>query len=253
MERTPMFNFGQRKFFVFLFLFAVAVLAGAYFRSHWPLSALRSTGIADGWRVEKSGSGLAVSWNFDAPLFSNARTVTLEIDDGNEERKIPLDRSVSASTLFYAPHDADVTLRLRIQSARAGEAEKTEVIRLESQKAGTADEVLRGADATPAIPEEGSRSRLESAVSVWRVRALAPPSLTSHLRYDGMDVAVYVKINPSGKVISASTRLYDNTTEAELAKIATHAALQWKFQPLKGKYRNPIYRDFLIRFKFHKT
>lgn len=253
MERTPMFSFGQRKFFGLLFLFSVAVVAGAYFRSHWPLSTLRGTGIAGGWRVEKSGSGVAVSWNFDAPLFHNSRAVTLEIEDGKERRKIPLDRSVRASTLFYAPHDDDVTLRLRIQPAGAGEAEKTEVIRLEPQKAGAADEALRAADATQAFPEEGSRSRLESAVSVWRVRALAPPSLTSHLKYDGMEVAVYVKINPSGKVISASTRLYDNVTEAELAKIATQAALQWKFQPLKGKYRDPIYRDFLIRFKFHKT
>ena len=248
-----MYSSGYRKFFVLLSLFAIAVGAGSYARSHWPLPSPPGGGIAGAWSVEKAGSGLAVRWNFGAPLFHNARKVMLEIDDGNERRKIPLNLSVGTGTLFYAPQEADVTLRLRIQGAGAGEAEKTEVIRLGSQTAEAVAEVPKRTDAVRAVPAEGSRSRLGSAVSVWRVRASAPRSVTSHLRNGGMEVAVYVKIDPSGKVTSASTRLYDDATEAKLAKIATEAALQWKFQPLKGTYRNPVYRDFLIHFKFPKT
>lgn len=245
-----MFSSGYRKLFVLLFLFAFAVAAGSYLRSHWPLPAPPGGNIAGAWSVEKSGSGLAVSWNFDAPLFHDARNVTLEIEDGNERRRIPLNRSERAGTLFYTPREADVTLRLRIQPAGAGEPEKTEVIRLGSQKA---DAVAERPKRTDAVPQEGSRSRLEAPVSVWRVRAVAPRSLTSRLRDDGMEVAVYVKIAPSGKVTAASTRHYDNATEAALAKIAKEAALQWKFRPLMGDSRNRIYRDFVIHFKFPKT
>ncbi len=235
-----MFSSGNRKFFVLLFLFAFAAVAGFYVQSHWPLSAPPCANIAGAWSLEKSGSGLAVSWNFDAPLFHDARKVTLEIEDGNERRKIPLNRSERASTLFYAPREADVTLRLRVQPAGAGEAEKTEVIRL-------------GPKATDAALRESSRSRPEAAVSVWRVRAVAPRSLTSRLGEDGTEVAVYVKIDPSGKVTAASTRRYGDATGTALAKIATEAALQWKLQPLKRESRNPIYRDSVIRFKFPKT
>ena len=245
-----MFSSGYRKFFVLLFLFAFAVAAGSYVRSHWPLPAPPGGTIAGAWSVEKSGSGLAVSWNFDAPLFHDARNVTLEIEDGNERRKIPLNRSQRAGTLFYTPLEADVTLRLRIQPPGAGEPEKTEVIRLGPQKA---DAVVERPKRTEVAPREGTRSRLEAPVSVWRVRAVAPRSLTSRLRGDGMEVAVYVKIAPSGKVTAASARRYDDATGTALAKIATAAALQWKFQPLKGKSRNPIYRDFVIHFKFPKT
>ena len=228
-----MFSSGYRKFFVLLSLFAFAAAAGFYVRSHWPLSAPPGANIAGAWSVEKSGSGLAVSWNFDAPLFHDARNVTLEIEDGNERRKIPLNRSERASTLFYAPREADVTLRLRVQPAGAGEAEKTEVIPL-------------GPQPTEAAPRA-------TPVSIWRVRAVAPRSLTSRLGDDGTEVAVYVKIDPSGKVTVASTRQYDDATGTALAKIATEAALQWKFQPLKRESRNPIYRDSVIRFKFPKT
>ena len=93
-------------------------------------------GVYDGLqRTGSSGSGLAVSWNFDAPLFRNARNVTLEIEDGAERRKIPLDNSQRANTLFYAPRETDVTLRLQIQPEGAAEPAKTEVIRLGTQNA----------------------------------------------------------------------------------------------------------------------
>jgi hypothetical protein len=101
--------------------------------------------------------------------------------------------------------------------------------------------------------QESSRSRVEIPVSIWRVRAFAPPSLTRQLGKDGLEVAVYVKINPAGKVTSASTRKYDQPVEAALANIATDAAMHWKFRPLKGRSNNPIYRDFVIHFKFPQT
>ncbi len=248
-----MFSSGYRKLFVLLSLFALAVAAGSFVRSHRPLPAVRGSGLAGAWSVEKSGSGLAVKWNFDAPIFRNARNVTLEIEDGNERRDISLNPNERASPLYLAPREADVTLRLRIQPAGAGEPEKIEVIRLVSHKARTVAEAPKRTDAAPTVPDEGSRSRLESPVSVWRVRAFAPPSLTSQLGDDGMEVTVYVKIEPSGKVSEATTRPYSDATEAALAKIAAEAALEWKFQPLKGDSRNAIYRDFVIHFKFSKT
>jgi len=258
MERGHMFSSGYRKFFVLLFLFACAVVAGSYARFHWPASAPAGGNIAGAWSVEKSGSGLAVRWNFDAPLFHDAGNVALEIEDGKERRKIPLNRSERAGTLFYTPREADVTLRLRIQPTVAGEAEKTEVIRLGSQKAEVVAEKPKRAEAVPEevpdeVPGEGTRSRLDVPLSIWRVRAFAPHSLTSRLDDDGMEVPVYVKIEPSGKVTAASTRKYDDATEVALAKIATEAALRWKFQALKGRRNSNVYRDFVIHFKFPKT
>src|SRR5207247_1862433 len=96
-----------------------------------------ATKIAGAWGVERSGSGLAVNWNFDAPLFQDAAKVTLDIEDGNDRRQIPLNRAERAGTLFYTPQEPDVTLRLHIQPAAAGEPEKTEVIRLGPQVAKT--------------------------------------------------------------------------------------------------------------------
>ncbi|MEO8126283.1 MAG: hypothetical protein ABJF23_32970 [Bryobacteraceae bacterium] len=269
-----MFSSGYRKFFVLLFLFAVALVGGSYVRSRWPLSSSSDPSIAGAWSVEKSGSGLAVSWNFRAPLFQGAQTAVLEIEDGGERRSITLKREDQARTLFYTPRQLDVTLRLRIPQAGTGQPEKTEIIRIGMPEQAAVvkpaapvqpapEETRRSADvpdrppagkASRPVAAEGSRSRTIAPVSVWRVRAFAPPSLTSHLKANGMDVAVYVKIAPSGKVTAASTRKYGSATEAALAKIATNAAMQWKFDHLKDSGRgNPIYRDFVIHFKFPKT
>jgi len=250
-----MFSSGYRKFFILLFLFAFALIAGSYVRLHWPVSRSSNQSIAGAWSVERSGSGLAVSWNFNAPVFRDAQNATLEIEDGNERRKIALNRADQATTLFYTPRHSDITLRLRIPPA-GGEPEKTEVIRIGSPApaAPEAAVAVRPPAVTAEVPEEGSRSRTIAPVSVWRVRAFAPPSLTSRLKDEGMEVAVYIKIAPSGKVMEASTRKYDDATETALAKIATNAALQWKFDPLKGaSRRNPIARHFVIHFKFPKT
>jgi hypothetical protein len=261
------FSSGFRKFLLFALLLIASVGLGLYLRRNWPFPQSPepvSGRIAGAWAVEKSGSGLAVKWNFDAPLFRNARNVILEIEDGDRQRNIPLDRSERAGTLFYTPQNAGVTLRLRIQGAAKDEPEKTEVIRLGPQTARTPP-AAPAARATPMEPpaqqpsesesatQESSRSRLEIPVSIWRVRAFAPPSLTRQLGKDGLEVAVYVKINPAGKVTSASTRKYDQPVEAALANIATDAAMHWKFRPLKGRSNNPIYRDFVIHFKFPQT
>jgi hypothetical protein len=243
---------GYRKFFVFLFLFAFALLVGSYVRAHWPLSPSSSQSIAGAWSVERSGSGLAVSWNFKAPQFRNASTATLEIEDGAERRKITLKRADRASTLFYTPRQSSVTLRLRIP----GETGTAETIRIGPSAPAPVEAAIEVQPPVviAEIPEEGTRARTIVPRSVWRVRAFAPYSLTSRLKDGGMDVAVYVKIAPSGKVTEASTRKYDDATETALARIATGAALQWKFNSLKGDRRgNPIDRHFVIHFKFPRT
>jgi hypothetical protein len=264
MQFSRFFSSGFRKFLFFALLLISSVGLGLYLRRNWPFPQLPEPlrgRIAGAWAVEKSGSGLAVKWNFDAPLFRDARNVILEIEDGDRQRNIPLDRSERAGTLFYTPQNAGVTLRLRIQGAAKDEPEKTEVIRLGPQTARTLpaarptriEPPVQPSEPESAPQQESSRSRLEVPVSIWRVRAFAPPSLSRQLGNDGLEVAVYVKINPAGKVTSASTRKYDQPVEAALANIATDAAMHWKFRPLKGRSNNPIYRDFVIHFKFPKT
>lgn len=248
-----------RQIFGLVFLFALAIAAGAYLRFHRSFPTPPGGHISGAWGVEKSGSGLAVNWNFEAPLFRNAGNVTLEIQDGGEQRKIALSRSERAGTLFYTPHDPAVTLRLVIDSATPGEPRKTEVIRLGAQNEQIAKAPVEQVAAEPpvkaqeaALPEE-TRARTESPpVSVWRVRAFAPPSLSKKLPTGGIEIPVYVKIAPSGKVTASSTRKYDEALEFELANIATRAAMQWKFRPMKKRDGNQIYRDFVIHFRFPK-
>jgi pyruvate/2-oxoglutarate dehydrogenase complex dihydrolipoamide acyltransferase (E2) component len=255
MQFKRRFSSGSVRFLVLLSVCAVAVAAALYLRFYPQLVSRPNTKIAGAWGVEKSGSGLAVNWNLDAPLFQNALNVTLEIQDGGQQRRIALNRTERTGTLFYTPQATDVTLRLRIQTSTPGEPEKTEVIQVGSQRVASEKppEIAEKPKPANIPPPESSRARLESPVSIWRVRALAPPALTRKLKDQELEVAVYVKINPAGRVTAASTKKYDDPTEAALASIATRAAMQWKFQPLKGKDRSRIYRDFVIQFKFPKT
>ena len=212
MDRRDIFSSVYSTFALLLFLFAFAVTAGAFLRSHWPFPHRPGTKIAGEWSVGKAGSGLAANWNFDAPLFHGARNITLEIEDGDERRKILLNRSGPTGK---------------------GEAEKTAVIRVG--------------------PKRSQAGVPDAPVSIWRVRAIAPRSITNRLGSGGTEVVVYVKIDSSGKVTAARTRQYDDATGIALAKLATEAALQWKFQPLKGISRTPFSGDFVIRFPFPKT
>jgi hypothetical protein len=252
MQLKRMFSSGSGVLIALLCVFAVAVCGGVYMRLHRPSPAVSLSKIAGAWGVERIGSGLAVNWNFGAPLLRDARSAMLEIEDGGENRQIPLNRAERSGTLFYAPRAAAVTLRLHIQPADPGTPEKVEVIRLgaETQQAVTPVQKIEPEVPKPqSPPQESSRARTEVPVSIWRVRAFAPPSLTNKLS-SAFEVPVYVKIAPNGKVTSASTRKYENATEASLASIATGAALKWKFQPLKGRDRSSISRDFVLHFNF---
>src|SRR5438445_3751421 len=98
MSLKRVFSYG------FLVLLSVVAVAGGvawYMQSHQPAVHSPATKIAGAWGVERSGSGLAVNWNFDAPLFQDAAKVTLDIEDGNDRRQIPLNRAERAGTLFY--------------------------------------------------------------------------------------------------------------------------------------------------------
>src|SRR5690349_10802436 len=93
-------------FSIFLVLLSVVAIAGGilwYMQSHRPVAHSSISKIAGAWGVERAGSGLAVNWNFDAPLFRDAAKVTLDIEDGKDRRQIPLNRTERAGTLFYTP------------------------------------------------------------------------------------------------------------------------------------------------------
>jgi hypothetical protein len=65
-------------------------------------------------------------------------------------------------------------------------------------------------------------------------------------------VDVRVKIGWSGRVVGANTRRYDDPVASELARIATNAALQWRFKPLGGSDTQKSL-EHVVHFKFVRS
>lgn len=248
----------------FYLLLLVLVLAGLLSWQVISKPKRNEKGITGAWAVEKIGSGIGVSWNFSAPLFQNAHGATLEIQDGTSERQIDLDPKQRTGIFYFSPQRENVTLRLRVK----GGTEKIETIRLGPELAGELSAAAVRQPATAAVdraasPQETSRSRLtkppaegaavpDAPIAVRKVRAQAPPRWTRKLGREGLDIDVFIKIDQSGKVISANTRKYDDPVGAALAKSATDAALRWRFAPLKKTDREGV-RGEVLHFKFHRT
>jgi hypothetical protein len=264
---------GFRSGFIPLFLLLIlgAAAAGLIFVLY-TMGDLRAFGrsgasTVGGWAVEQTGSGLKISWNLDSPLFRNSRGAALQIRDGQLDREIELDPKQKAGTLFYSPLTENCTLRLRIK----GDPEKTEVIRIGSEAENNLPKTTP-VNIAPApvqvapqksYPGMSSRTREQIApaigaavtdelVPIQTMRARAPYRLTHQLGRNGLDVDVVVKIGWSGRVIEANSRKYDDPVEAELARVATNAALQWRFKPLGGSdTRRSV--EQVLHFKFVKS
>jgi hypothetical protein len=181
------------------------------------------------------------------------------------DREFDLDSNQKSGTLFYSPRTGNCTLRLRIK----GDPEKTEVIRVGSEAENAFPKM---APANPAplpvppkqtFPRESSPSReqtppalgavpTDEPVPVRIVRARAPFRLTRQLGRKGLEVDVMVKIGWSGRVVYANTRKYDDPVEAELARVATNAALQWRFKPLGGSDTQKSL-EHVLHFKFVRS
>jgi hypothetical protein len=180
------------------------------------------------------------------------------------DREFELDPKQKAGTLFYSPRTENCTLRLRIK----GDPEKTEVIRIGSEAENNLPKTaLANVAPVPVAPQKSypsvsARTReqtqpaigaavTDELVPIRTMRARAPYRLTRQLGRNGLDVDVVVKIGWSGRVIEANTRKYDDPVEAELARVATNAALQWRFKPLGGlDTRKSV--EQVLHFKFVK-
>jgi hypothetical protein len=268
------FRSGFIPFFLLLILGAAAAVLIFVLYTMGDLRAFgrSSTSPVGGWAVEQTGSGLKISWNLDSPLFRNSRGAALQIRDGELDREFELDPNQKAGTLYYSPRTENCTLRLKIK----GDPEKTEVIRIGSEAennlpktapANTAPPVPV-APPMPVAPQKGypsvsARTREQTSpavgaavtdelVPIRTMRARAPYRLTRKLGRNGLDVDVVVKIGWSGRVIEANTRKYDDPVEAELARVATNAALQWRFKPLGGSDTRKFVEQ-VLHFKFVKS
>jgi hypothetical protein len=274
MQKKQKLDFRSGFIPLFLLLILGAAAAGLIFVLY-TTGDLRafgrsSTSPVGGWAVEQTGSGLKISWNLDSPLFRNSRGAALQIRDGELDREFELDPKQKAGTLFYSPRTENCTLRLRIK----GDPEKTEVIRIGSEAENNLSKTAPASTApapvapqTPVAPQKSypsvsARTReqtqpaigaavTDELVPIRTMRARAPYRLTRQLGRNGLDVDVVVKIGWSGRVIEANTRKYDDPVEAELARVATNAALQWRFKPLGGSDTRKSVEQ-VLHFKFVK-
>jgi hypothetical protein len=243
MQKKQKLDFRSGFIPLFLLLILGAAAAGLIFVLY-TTGDLRafgrsSTSPVGGWAVEQTGSGLKISWNLDSPLFRNSRGAALQIRDGELDREFELDPKQKAGTLFYSPRT-----EAPASTAPAPVAPQTPVAPQKSYPSASA----RTREQTqPAI----GAAVTDELVPIRTMRARAPYRLTRQLGRNGLDVDVVVKIGWSGRVIEANTRKYDDPVEAELARVATNAALQWRFKPLGGSDTRKSVEQ-VLHFKFVK-
>jgi hypothetical protein len=192
-----------------------------------------------GWKIQPNGSGLEVDWNRNAPELKTQRSVTLLVQDGSNRSEYSLDKTVG--TLFLAPESNDVSLSLRLAPAE-GAPDRTIALyenRSSARRMGVSVSVVR-----PGKPEIRTSTEARSTV-----QPQVPESLARRLGSRTLEVTVFVKINESGWVASVSTQWPADPLEREFAELATEAAQQWQFEPVRVNGR-AVYGDAQLRFRY---
>jgi hypothetical protein len=120
--------------------------------------------------------------------------------------------------------------------------------RMASQDALT---VLATAGAFPDAPPtriSRVRVRFHSGVETATLMAPRPPEhLKPVLRSKRVEVDLFIKVNPAGKVSSTSSPYYSDPAQRDLARLTSDTATQqWRFKPVNGG----AYRDARVRVFF---
>jgi TonB family protein len=118
---------------------------------------------------------------------------------------------------------------------------------LNSSPSGNAKADIPAPAATPAP------GRLLSYVPPRPARQVVPqPRGLGVMLYRDTEVAVQVKVDPTGRVVAAQVIRDGASTSLSLENVALNAARSWSFEParLRGQ---PVASDYTIRFQFRRN
>jgi hypothetical protein len=92
-----------------------------------------------GLRLESQGDRILLSWNRQHPAIRNAKSGTLQIDDGAQHRQVSLNAAqISNGSVLYRPTSDDVTFHLEVESIQGGKVNESMRV-LESAPPSTLD------------------------------------------------------------------------------------------------------------------
>ena len=79
-----------------------------------------------GLRLESQGDRILLSWNRHHPAIRNAKSGTLQIDDGAQHRQVSLNAAqISNGSVLYRPTSDDVTFRLEVEGIQGGKVNES--------------------------------------------------------------------------------------------------------------------------------
>ncbi|HXB72609.1 MAG TPA: hypothetical protein VNY05_30515 [Candidatus Acidoferrales bacterium] len=248
-EAAPGTGRRSRILLPLLFFILVAIASAAVYQL-WMVSreprSVQARWVQVGLNARPSARALELSWDAAAPAVAQATRGVLAVTDGRNPVEILLNpEQVRRGSLSYASAGVDVLFQLRLYDKENPlTAESLRVIRLPNPEpvAATvpADPLPDRLATGPAASPPAARHEVQPVIS---------PGIRSRILSRTV-VPVVVKVNRSGRVTGASSRVDGNGLERYLAGEAVRAARQWTFSPARSKDGSPVAATKTILFEF---
>lgn len=235
----------------------VALVVGTvWFLSSRPRSSQsQSPAAGSPWTASQAGTGVLVSWDRKAAPIRDAQALDIIID--RPDRSETHAMSEVAGALVIPAEASALLVRVRVKGG-ARDGEVAEVFRNGQITGATGDE-SQWLDASPGRP--GARSyRTRMPMTISRPGQGSPTPVFSDVnivlpsaRQAGnrpYEIELFLKVDPRGKVVSATSRYYGETLGRRLAALATASVMKWRFARLEQPSGVDIFRDARVRLRF---
>jgi hypothetical protein len=209
---------------------------------HTPAPAPISTISSLGLNVQVLPKEWRVLWNRDLPVVQNAARGTLFVTDGPKQDQMTLDQNqLRTGGIVYEPEAKDVTFRLELVGVQN---------QISSESFRIVRDVVRETKPAPAPAAQPAAQAITPPKAIRRVPPVIPAGIRPRITQN-IPVDVRVRIDRTGRVVSAVPVAHARGLTSYLASKAVAAARKWRFAPAH-EGDTPVPSTQVIHFVFEK-
>jgi TonB family protein len=200
-----------------------------------------------------SAGALQLSWDTTLSTVARAtRGVLAVTEGGNANKEIPLSQDqLRLGRFTYTGPSGSTLFHLRVYDKdRLVGAESLRVVQPDTPRPAVPDAPTAPVDRLPSKVATGLATRPPEVRQ--EVQPVISPGIRARISSPTV-VQVVVKVDESGRVAQASTRIAGHGIQRYLADQAVKAARQWSFRPARSKDGSPVAATKTISFEFTPT